>query len=150
MTATRWCARCAHHATSHRPGCQSCHCTEFETEWPCRSDECVGCEGPGHHEQCPLWTAPRDEAYYRAKLRSLLADRLPGPPGVECHYCQGQPGEWCEYDCGSPFPVLHPEYRSGTPLDRVRALALREQHNGGLVDPADILAALDGARSARQ
>lgn len=52
-----------------------------------------------------------DAAYYRAKLRSLLADRLPGPPGVECHFCQAEAHEWCEYDCGSPFPVLHPEYR---------------------------------------
>lgn len=52
-----------------------------------------------------------DAAYYRAKLRSLLADRLSEPPGVPCHYCQATPGDWCEVDCGSPFPVLTPEYR---------------------------------------
>lgn len=80
---------------------------------------------------------------YRAKLRSILAHRLGKAPDQACDYCQGKPGEWCEYDCGSPFPVLHPEYRDRTPLDRVRALALSEQRNGGLLDPADVLAALD-------
>lgn len=50
-------------------------------------------------------------SYYRAKLRSLLYDRLGGPPGIPCSYCQGEPGDWCETDCGSPFPIRHPDYR---------------------------------------
>ena len=54
--------------------------------------------------------------FYRAKLRSILAARLPGPPGVPCDYCQAQPGDFCEYDCGSPFPVLDGAYVEGDPL----------------------------------
>ena len=52
-----------------------------------------------------------NKEWYRAKLRSILAERLNEAPQQPCHYCQAIPGDWCEYDCGSPFPVLHPENR---------------------------------------
>lgn len=55
--------------------------------------------------------ATEDADYYRAKLRSLLHDRLDQPPAVPCPYCQSDPHEWCWIDCGSPFPILHPDYR---------------------------------------
>lgn len=60
--------------------------------------------------RCQEVMTSRDVNYYRAKLRSLLHHRLGGSPGVPCQYCQSDAGDWCEYDCGSPFPILHPDY----------------------------------------
>lgn len=61
----------------------------------------------GHRSDCPA--APNAD-YYRAKLRELLSNRTVEPPGVPCLYC-GAEGDWCESDCGSPFPIRHPDFR---------------------------------------
>lgn len=77
-----------------------CNCGAKHSVW-------AGAE-TGHAVSCP---AHPDANYFRAHLRKLLHDQPDEPPAVPCPYCQSEPHEWCEYDCGSPFPILHPAYR---------------------------------------